>query len=109
MGQFSAVWPQLHRRWFRPLRNGNFLNDQAQGTAFFSKAAFDQNGADWLRENIVSTGPFEGVEWIQDDRAVLSAVAYDHWFPTPEIHALRTINFIGDWLRDRWDPRLRQL
>ena len=60
---------------FDPRWNGNFLNEQAQGTAFFSKAAFDQNGADWLRENIVSTGPFEVVEWVQDDRAVLSAVS----------------------------------
>ena len=74
---------------FDPRWNGNFLNEQAQGTAFFSKAAFDQNGADWLRENIVSTGPFEVVEWVQDDRAVLSAVAYDHWFATPEIQTLR--------------------
>ncbi len=74
---------------FDPRWNGNFLNEQAQGTAFFSKAAFDQNGADWLRENIVSTGPFEVVEWIQDDRAVLSAVDYDHWFATPEIQTLR--------------------
>ena len=74
---------------FDPRWNGNFLNEQAQGTAFFSKAAFDQNGADWLRENIVSTGPFEVVEWVQDDRAILSAVAYDHWFATPEIQTLR--------------------
>ena len=74
---------------FDPRWNGNFLNEQAQGTAFFSKAAHDQNGADWLRENIVSTGPFEVVEWVQDDRAVLSAVDYDHWFTNPEIQTLR--------------------
>ncbi len=74
---------------FDPRWNGNFLNEQAQGTAFFSKAAHDQNGADWLRENIVSTGPFEVVEWVQDDRAVLSAVDYDHWFANPEIQSLR--------------------
>ena len=74
---------------FDPRWNGNFLNEQAQGTTFFSKAAHDQNGVEWLRENIVSTGPFEVVEWVQDDRAVLSAVDYDHWFATPEIQTLR--------------------
>ncbi len=74
---------------FDPRWNGNFLNEQAQGTAFFSKAAHDQNGVEWLRDNIVSTGPFEVVEWVQDDRAVLSAVGYDHWFANPEIQTLR--------------------
>ena len=68
--------------------NGNFLNEQAQGTAFFSKKAFDDMGEDWMRENIVSTGPFEVVEWIQDDHATLTAVGYDHWYKNPEIEQI---------------------
>ncbi len=68
--------------------NGNFLNEQAQGTTFFSKRAFDDMGEDWLRENIISTGPFQVIEWIQDDRAVLEKVPYDHWYRNPEIERL---------------------
>ncbi len=74
---------------FDPRWNGNFLNEQAQGTAFFSSAALAQNGEVWMRDNIVSTGPFEVDEWVQDDRVVLTAVDYDHWFATPEIQTLR--------------------
>ena len=76
---------------FDPRWNGNFLNEQAQGTAFFSKKALDDNGEEFLRDNIISTGPFEVSEWVQDDRAVLTAVTYDHWFADPEIQELRFI------------------
>ena len=66
-GDFAAVFTEASKiddntvrigfntfdlRW-----DGNFLNEQAQGTAFFSKRAYDEMGEDWLRENIVSTGP----------------------------------------------------
>lgn len=71
--------------------NGNFLNEQAQGTAFFSKTAFDTMGEEWLQDNIISTGPFQVDEWIQDDRAVLKKVDYDHWFKNAEIETLRFI------------------
>ncbi len=59
--------------------NGNFLNEQAQGTAFFSKTAYDTMGESWMMENIISTGPYEVQEWIADDRAVITKVPYDHW------------------------------
>lgn len=75
---------------FDPRWNGNFLNEQAQGTAFFSKAAFDQDEA-FVRDNIISTGPFEVDEWVQDDRAVLTAVTYEHWYRQPEIQTLRFV------------------
>jgi peptide/nickel transport system substrate-binding protein len=70
---------------------GNFLNEQAQGTAFFSKKAFDTMGRDWMIEHIIGTGPFQVVEWVQDDRAVMEAVDYEHWFKTPDIQTLRFI------------------
>lgn len=82
----SIPFETFDLRW-----NGNFLNEQAQGTAFFPKKAFDEMGESWMLENIVSTGPFEVQEWIQDDRAVLKAVSYDHWYKNPEIQTLRFI------------------
>lgn len=71
--------------------DGNFLNEQAQGTAFFSKTAFDTMGEAWLQDNIIGTGPFQVEEWVQDDRAVLKKVDYNHWFKNSEIETLRFI------------------
>jgi|SaaInl7_100m_RNA_FD_contig_111_245862_length_2363_multi_16_in_0_out_0_2 ABC-type transport system substrate-binding protein len=71
--------------------NGNFLNEQAQGTAFFSKNAFDTMGESWMLENIVSTGPFKVDEWVQDDRAVISKVGYDHWRTTATTDTIRFV------------------
>lgn len=71
--------------------DGNFLNEQAQGTAFFSQKAFNDMGESWMNENIVSTGPFMVEEWVQDDRAVLKKVDYDHWFKNANIETLRFI------------------
>ncbi len=71
--------------------DGNFLNEQAQGTAFFSKQAFDTMGESWMNDNIISTGPFEVDEWVQDDRAVLRKVDYDHWFKNANIETLRFV------------------
>ena len=47
------------------------FNQNDQGLAVFSKKAFDENGADWMRENIVATGPFSVVEWVAEDRIVV--------------------------------------
>ncbi len=47
------------------------FNQNDQGLAVFSKQAFDENGADWMRENIVATGPFSVVEWVAEDRIVV--------------------------------------
>ncbi len=43
-----------------------------------SKAAFDQNGEDWMASHIVGTGPFVLVDWKQGDRQVLKKFA-DYW------------------------------
>ena len=63
------------------------------GDAFgvFSKKAFDANGADWMRENPIGTGPFEVVEWLDAERVVLRAVE-SHWDRVPLIDTLRFIN-----------------
>ncbi|MDA1279782.1 MAG: ABC transporter substrate-binding protein, partial [Chloroflexi bacterium] len=71
--------------------NGNFLNEQAQGTAFFSKTAFDTKGEAWLQENIISTGPYEVSEWVQDDRAVITKVGYNHWRKNANANTIRVI------------------
>ena len=57
-----------------------------------SKAAFDQNGESWMRDNLIGTGPFKVDNYSRDDIMELSAVE-DHWRITPEVstYTLRAI------------------
>jgi len=67
---------------------GNFLNYASNPFAVLSKKAYDEKGEDWMRENIIGTGPFQVVEWIRDDRAVLEALP-NHWRKAAAVKQLR--------------------
>ncbi len=96
-GDFSSLfreWKVIDKftveapfRAFDVTWNSNFLNDAGQAIDVVSKAAFDQNGADWMRENYIGTGPWEPIEWIQGDKIVLRAVK-DHWRIVPQFDNL---------------------
>jgi len=64
------------------------LNQNDQGLSVFSKKAFDDNGADWMRENIVATGPFVAKEWVAEDRIV--GERFDgYWGDVPTLDQVR--------------------
>ena len=63
--------------------SANQFNVAAQTAQMFSKKACDEMGLDWCNDNIIGTGPFEVVEFLDDDRFVLSAVE-KHWRRTPQ-------------------------
>ena len=65
----------------------NQLNNQGQTMEIFSKKAFDDNGREWMVANIIGTGPFEVVEFKDDDRIVVDAVQ-NHWRKTPEANRI---------------------
>ena len=65
----------------------NQLNNQGQTMEIFSKKAFDDNGRDWMLANIIGTGPFEVVEFKDDDQIVVDAVQ-GHWRKTPEANRI---------------------
>jgi len=67
----------------------NFLSENSQSTVFFSKKAYDEMGEEWVRENIVSTGPMQVVEWIRDDHATIEKVPYEHWRFTADVSQIR--------------------
>ena len=47
---------------------------------------------------------------VSDGRSYLGSAWWVAFFPGMAIFlTVMSFNFIGDWLRDRWDPRLRQL
>jgi len=54
-----------------------------------SKAAYDQNGEDWARENVIGTGPFQVERYVRDDILEVSAVK-PHHRATPSIDTLIT-------------------
>jgi len=57
----------------------NFLNDAGQSTVAFSKKAYDQMGEEWMRNNIIGDGPFQVVEWIRNDHAIIEKRPDGHW------------------------------
>ena len=75
---FSAV----ESRWMTMLFNGG-----GDGFNVFSKKLYDSKGEDWMRENVISTGPFSVGKWLVNDRAELNAVK-DHWLNPPKIEKL---------------------
>ena len=67
------------------------FNQAGDAFGVFSKKAFDEMGADWMRENVIGTGPFAVQEWRQADSATL--IAQDsHWDKTAEVSTLRLID-----------------
>ena len=67
------------------------FNQAGDAFGVFSKKVFDERGADWMRENIIGTGPYEVDEWRQSDSATLNATS-SHWDKTGEVSTLRLID-----------------
>jgi ABC-type transport system substrate-binding protein len=56
----------------------DFLNQSGQAFVVFSKKAFEDMGADWVRDNVVATGPYQPTEWLRDTKLTMEAVP-NHW------------------------------
>lgn len=83
--QFGSLFSQLWGEWaavddvtvqFELLGQTASLAEQALNLSsgrftVFSKRAFEQNGEEWARNNIVATGPFEVQEWEEDTHILL--------------------------------------
>ena len=67
--------PAYDPRW-----NANLMSDAAQAFSVQSTNLRDTNGEDWMRDHpIISTGPYQILEWVQDDQLAVEKVPYDHW------------------------------
>jgi ABC-type transport system substrate-binding protein len=85
--QFDATWKD------------DFLNQSGQSFAVFSKKAFDDNGADYSRDNVVATGPFEVESWDRDDQVTIVsryASGGQHYLPelTPKTNRIQFVEVI---------------
>ncbi len=75
---------------FDPAWDGNRTNMFGFSFSVISKGAYDQNGEEWARDNVIMTGPFEVSEWATEDHAFLNAVP-THWRKTAEIDTLHLV------------------
>lgn len=75
---------------FDPAWDGNRTNMFGFSFGVISKTAYDENGEDWSRDNVVMTGPFEVTEWATEDAAFLNAVP-DHWRQTAGVNTLHLV------------------
>ena len=76
---------------FDPAWDGNRTNMFGFSFGVISKGAYDQNGEDWSRENVIMTGPFEIDSWVTDDHGFLDAVP-DHWRQPPMVNRLHLLS-----------------
>ena len=76
---------------FDPAWDGNRTNMFGFSFGVISKGAYDQNGVDWSRENVIMTGPFEIESWVTDDHGFLNAVP-DHWRQPPMVDRLHLLS-----------------
>ena len=56
----------------------DYVNQSGQAFPVLSKNAFDTEGAEFVRDTVVASGPYLIDTWIADDRIVLTADP-DHW------------------------------
>ena len=61
----------------------DYVNQSGQAFPVLSKAAFDEEGEEFVRDTIVASGPYLVDAWIPDDRIVLTADD-DHWLFSPK-------------------------
>ncbi|MDG0868104.1 hypothetical protein GKN94_03355 [Candidatus Lucifugimonas marina] len=69
---------------FDPRWSTFILGQSGLGLSITSKAAYDQNGESWVRDNVIGTGPFSVANYSRDDILELDAVQ-NHHRKTPSI------------------------
>lgn len=54
------------------------FTDFGEGIGIFPKKAADEKGTEWMRSNVIGTGPYEMVEWTAQKGIYLKAIP-EHW------------------------------
>jgi len=57
----------------------DYVNQSGQAFSVLSEQAFLQQGADWVSDHIVATGPFQVEEWLRDESYTIVNRAGTHW------------------------------
>ena len=62
----------------------DYVNASGQAFNVFSKKAHDDMGEEWVRDNIVATGPYQVEEWLRDEHYTIVNREGTHWLPELE-------------------------
>ena len=71
----QRAWSSVLSTWRIPSAS------TAKGPGVYSKKAYDTMGKEWMKGNMVSTGPFIVEEWVPQNRANLRALPEHHKHP----------------------------
>jgi ABC-type transport system substrate-binding protein len=77
--QYDATW------------NLDFTNSSGQAFTVQSKRAFDEMGAEWVRNNVVGTGPYMVEEWLTGESVTLVNWGDEHWKFEPKTDRVQLI------------------
>ena len=57
----------------------DYVNQSGQAFSVLSKSAFEDQGADWVADHIVATGPYQVEEWLRDESYTIANRDGTHW------------------------------
>ena len=57
----------------------DYVNQSGQAFSVRSKSAFEDQGADWVADHIVATGPYQVEEWLRDESYTIANRDGTHW------------------------------
>lgn len=74
------------------------FTDANEGIGIFPKKALDDKGVEWMRTNVIGTGPFEMTEWTAQKIIDLKAVP-EHWKHTANVARIKLLEIPEDSTR----------
>ncbi len=74
------------------------FTDANEGIGIFPKKALDTKGVEWMRVNVVGTGPFEMTEWTAQKIIDLKATP-EHWKHTSKVARVKLLEIPEDSTR----------
>ena len=69
----------------------DYVNQSGQAFPVFSKKAFDDEGEDWVRDNVVGTGVYQIDEWKRDESVTLKQADGTHHQFAPKTAAIKIL------------------
>ena len=92
VGRLDAIGKYIVRLNWTPFGVKGFVatSDHTEPIGVAPKRAFDENGSEWMQENMLGSGPYEMVEWIAQRHVIVTA--------RPDLENVwEKVPFVKDW------------
>ncbi|MBN4064177.1 ABC transporter substrate-binding protein [Dehalococcoides mccartyi] len=93
-GDFAGLWGEwtavddttitFNFESFDSTWKDDFVNQSGQAFSVFSQKAFEDQGEEWVSNNIVATGPYQVEEWLRDESYTIVNRPGTHWLAANE-------------------------